>query len=69
MTCKQSILKILSDGNWHSAYELNDLVGWKFASRVSDLIKDGHQIEKRRYQVDKPELEYKLIKEELIGFN
>jgi hypothetical protein len=60
MSNKQKIHNLLKDGNWHSAYELNDLYGWKFASRISDLIKDGIEIEKRKHQLDKPELDYKL---------
>lgn len=67
MSNKVKILNLLRDGEWHNAYQLNDLFGWKWASRVSDLIKDGYLIEKRRYQKDKPELEYRLLTKEYVS--
>ena len=46
LTQKQKVMAVLSDSYWHSNLELNQAVGWKFASRVSDLIREGHIIER-----------------------
>lgn len=49
MTHKQKVLRLLSDGEPHTHHELYAL-GVMGHSRVSDLRKDGHRIDKSRNQ-------------------
>lgn len=47
MTHKQKVLGLLRDGRWHTHHELYRL-GCVAHSRISDLRKDGWQIEQER---------------------
>lgn len=63
-THHERILEYLSDGQWHSSQELAhpSVCGWKFATRISELInKKGYHIEKRpkgrfeEYRLESPQ--------------
>ena len=45
MNQKDRLLGFLKSGYKYHSCDLNDFIGWKFATIVSDLRKDGHQIE------------------------
>jgi hypothetical protein len=45
MTQKDRLLEFLKSGYKYHSCDLNDFIGWKFASIVSSLRKDGYQIE------------------------
>lgn len=62
MTTHEKILKLLDDGQWHHALELNQAVGYKWPARLSEVRrKEGILI------IDRPTgkfKEYKLLKSE-----
>jgi hypothetical protein len=59
MTTLERLLKVLSDGNWHSTEELVREVGHRFSATIHIAKQKGDQIEKRR--VGKNQFEYRLL--------
>jgi hypothetical protein len=59
MTTLEKLLRVLSDGNWHSTEELVQEVGHRFSATIHVAKQRGDRIEKRR--VDKNQFEYRLL--------
>jgi len=56
---QQRLLKLLSDGLWHSSSELAREISFRFGDTIHKLRRKGHQIEKRL--VEHNHYEYRLI--------
>ncbi len=65
MTTLERLMRLLSDGAWHSTEELVQEVGHRFSATVHVAKQRGHRIEKRR--VDKNQFEYRLSVKSFVG--
>lgn len=55
----ERLLRLMSDGQWHSAKELSEKIGHRFGSPIHILRKQGYHIETRRLKGQ--EYEYRLL--------
>ena len=54
------LLEILQDGQWHTAHELSEKIGWRFSAALHILRERGVEI--RTHRIEKNDFVYKLIK-------
>lgn len=53
------LLLLMSDGRWHTNYELADKISHRFSATIHVLKKQGYKFEKRHVQG--PVREYRLV--------
>jgi hypothetical protein len=53
------MLRLMSDGQWHSASELIESISHRFSATMYVLRKQGYEFEKRR--LSGPQHEYRLL--------
>ena len=53
------LLRLMSDGRWHSREELIKESSYRFSAALHVLTKQGHKFEKRH--IEKQKYEYRLI--------
>jgi hypothetical protein len=56
---RDRLLRLMSDGCWHSTEELVEKISHRFSATIHILKKEGYKFDKRR--VEKHQHEYRLV--------
>jgi hypothetical protein len=57
---RAEVLRLLSDGRWHSTYAINAVGGTEGTRRLRELREQGYEIEKRSMP-ESMQFEYRLV--------